>query len=58
MDRRSLLGQGSESPSMKIKSPIVTLLVGLLIGVIILILSINSNHPAKTYGSAPVAVTR
>jgi hypothetical protein len=43
---------------MKIKSPVVTLLVGLLIGVIILILSINSNHPAKPYGAMPAAVAR
>jgi hypothetical protein len=43
---------------MKIKSPVVTLLVGLLIGVVILILSVNSNHPAKTYGSVPAAVIR
>jgi hypothetical protein len=43
---------------MKIKSPIVTLMVGLLIGVIILILSINSNHPAKPYAGMPAAVAR
>jgi hypothetical protein len=46
---------------MKIKSPIVTLLVGVLIAVVILILSIESNHPAKQYGATPavtVAVAR
>jgi hypothetical protein len=44
---------------MKIASPTVTLLVGLLIGVLVLILSINSNHPAKAHGAvAATAVAR
>ena len=43
---------------MKIKSPIVTLLVGVLIAVVVVILSVHAKHtePAKPYGSAPVAV--
>ena len=54
MDRRSLRPRVEPQP-MKMKSPIVTLIVGLLIGVIILILSINSNHPAKASGPMPAA---
>ena len=43
---------------MKIKSPIVTLLVGVLIAVVVVILSVHAKHtePTKQYGSAAVAV--
>ena len=42
---------------MKIRSPIVTLLVGVLIAVVVVILSVHAKHtaPAKPYGSAAVA---
>jgi hypothetical protein len=41
---------------MKIKSPVVTLLVGLLIAVIVLILSINANHTTQSpYGAAAIS---
>ena len=42
---------------MKIKSPIVTLLVGLLVAVVILILSVRASDSTGTpYGAATPAV--
>jgi hypothetical protein len=39
---------------MKIKSPILTLLVGLLIAIVIAILSVHASQPGKTYGESVV----
>jgi hypothetical protein len=47
-------------PPMKIKSPIVTLLVGVLVAVVILILSVRANDSTgRPYGAAiPALVLR
>lgn len=38
---------------MKIKTPIITLIVGVVVAVIVVILSVNANHtkPGPTYGA-------
>lgn len=55
------MSDGTGYPLMKIRSPIVTLLVGVLIAVVVVVLSVRAHHAATGHYGAPgshAAVTR